>query len=92
MVSRTSYPKEKKSIQLVYSKKAENFIVVPHHVFLFEDKAVLAMDRASGKPLLDREQWLGMSDLGVQNLARTVHRMWQLGIFHNDFNTANILF
>ncbi|MEH0002318.1 MAG: hypothetical protein V6Z78_01930 [Holosporaceae bacterium] len=92
VVSRTSYPKEKKAIQLVYSKKAENFIVVPHHVFLFEDKAVLAMDRASGKPLLDREQWLGMSDLGVQNLARTVHRMWQLGIFHNDFNTANILF
>ena len=92
VVARISYPEEKKAIQLVYSKKAETFIVVPHHVFLFEDKAVLAMDRASGKPLLDREQWIGMSDLGVQNLARMVHRMWQLGIFHGDFNTANILF
>ena len=92
VISGAGYAKEKKAIELIYRKKANNFIMVPHHVFLFKDRTVFAMDRAPGESLDNIEMWRKMPREGLENLARMVNRMLELNLYHSDFHRGNFLY
>lgn len=92
VVGRSGYEKEKKAFEIVKNAGCDHFIVIPRKVFLFEDFAVLAMEKAQGAHILLPEDMLAIPEEGLAAFAKVVADMCTKGVKHNDFHFANILF